>query len=129
MMKRASRTGKRPRSDVDRSVGNKIKHLRQEPGLTQHQVAKQLGVSPQQVHKLEKGSNRVFAGRLLAIARLFNVAVGDLFDGFDSGVPLAPPLDPQTSRMPLEVAQSFLELEPKHQDALVRLARALAAGD
>jgi hypothetical protein len=29
--------------------------------------------------------------------------------------------------MLLKVTRSFLELEPKHQDALLRLARALAA--
>ena len=34
---------------------------------------------------------------------------------------------PQTSRMLLDVTHSFLALEPKHQDALIRLVRALAA--
>ena len=90
-------------------------------------MATQLGVSNQQVHKIEKGIDRVSAGRLLAIARVFDVAVGDLFDGYDSDAPVGPPLDPKTSRMLLDVTHSFLELEPKQKDAFIRLARAMAA--
>jgi transcriptional regulator with XRE-family HTH domain len=120
--------GRPLRSDADRFLGHRIKQLRLRAGLTQHQVARQLGVSDQQIHKFEKGSNRVSASRLLALARVFDVAVGDLFQGYDGGVPVASPLDPGTARMLLDVTHSFLELERKHQEALVRLARAIAAG-
>jgi hypothetical protein len=34
-----------------------------------------------------------------------------------------------TTRMLLDVTHAFLKLEPKHQDALIRVARALAAED
>jgi len=118
--------GRPLRSDADRFLGHRIKQLRLRAGLTQHQVARQLGVSDQQIHKFEKGSNRVSASRLLALARVFDVAVGDLFQGYDGGVPVASPLDPRTARMLLDVTHSFLELESKHQEALVRLARAMA---
>jgi len=120
--------GRPLRSDADRFLGHRIKQLRLRAGLTQHQVARQLGVSDQQIHKFEKGSNRVSASRLLALARVFDVAVGDLFQGYDGGVPVASPLDPGTARMLLDVTHSFLELERKHQEALVRLARAISAG-
>jgi transcriptional regulator with XRE-family HTH domain len=114
------------RSDADRFLGHRIRQLRLRAGLTQHQVARQLGVSNQQIHKFEKGINRVSASRLLALARVFDVAVGDLFHGYDGGVPIASPLDPRTARMLLDVTHSFLELESKHQEALVRLTRAMA---
>jgi transcriptional regulator with XRE-family HTH domain len=119
--------GRSPSSDVDRFLGHKIKRLRLLSGMSQQQVAKQLGLSYQQVHKYEHGSNRVSAGRLLAIARGFDVAVADLFDGYDRGAPPDPLVDPKTWRMLRNVADSFLKLEPKHQDALIRLTRALAA--
>jgi transcriptional regulator with XRE-family HTH domain len=119
--------GRPPGSDVDRFVGYRIKELRLLAGMTQQQVGGQLGLSNHHVHRLEKGLNLVSAGRLLAIARVFDVAVGDLFDGYDRGAPLGPPLDPTTSRMLLDVTHSFLELEPKYQDAFIRLARAMAA--
>jgi transcriptional regulator with XRE-family HTH domain len=97
--------------------------------MSQQQVARQLGVSSQQVHKYEKGMNRFSSGRLLAIARLFDIGVGDLFNGYGSGAPLEPALDPKTTQMLLNLTNSFLELEPKHQDALMRLARALEGED
>ena len=119
--------GRSPSSDVDRFLGHKIKRLRLLSGMSQQQVAKQLGLSYQQVHKYEHGSNRVSAGRLLAIARVFNVAVADLFDGYHRGAPPDPLVAPKTWRMLRNVAGSSLKLEPKHQDALIRLTRALAA--
>ena len=79
-----------PRSDIDRFLGHRIKQLRLLACMSQQQVARQLGVSSQQVHKYEKGISRFSAGRLLAIARVFNVAVADLFDGYGSGAPLGP---------------------------------------
>ncbi len=95
--------------------------------MSQQQVAEQLGVSPQQVCKYETGNSRVSAGQLLVIARFFEVPVADLFDGYHRGAPLDPLVDPETWRMLRNVAHSFLKLEPKHQDALIRLTRALAA--
>jgi transcriptional regulator with XRE-family HTH domain len=93
--------------------------------MTQKQMAQQLGVSTQQMHKYEKGTDQVSAGQLLVIARSVDVAVANLFDGEDSAL-LDPLGDPNSSRMLLNLTRSFLELEPKYQDALVRLARAMA---
>jgi transcriptional regulator with XRE-family HTH domain len=75
--------GRQRRSDIDHFLGHRIKQLRLWAGLTQQQLARQLGVSNQQVHKYEKGVSRFSAERLLALARVFEVAVGDLFDGYD----------------------------------------------
>jgi transcriptional regulator with XRE-family HTH domain len=97
--------------------------------VSQQQVAKRLGVSTQQMHKFEKGTDQVSAAQLLAIAQRLDVAVADLFHGYGNGAPLDPPVDPRTSRMLLNVTRSFVELEPKQQNALVRLTRALAAED
>jgi transcriptional regulator with XRE-family HTH domain len=94
--------------------------------MTQQQIATQLGLTNQQVHKFEKGLNRVSASQLLAIARIFDIAVGDLFNGYDSAARFDPAHDPQTSRMLLDVTRAFVALEPKHQEALVRLTRAMA---
>jgi hypothetical protein len=48
--------------------------------------------------------------------------VADLFDGYASDAPLDPLVGPETSQMLLAATHSSLELEPKHQEALVRLA-------
>jgi transcriptional regulator with XRE-family HTH domain len=114
-------------SEIDRFVAHRIKGLRLCAGMTQHQVAQQLGVSDQQAHKYETGKSRLPASQLLAVARLFEVPVAALFHGYDPGAPRDPHRDSETSRMLLNVTRSYLELAPKHQEALVRLARALAA--
>jgi transcriptional regulator with XRE-family HTH domain len=112
---RGSCVGGPRRSDLDRFVGHRIKQLRLLACMSQQQVARQLGVSSQQVHKYEEGINRFSIGRLLTMARVFDVAVIDLFDGYGSGAPLGPPLDLRTTQMLLDLTTSFLELEPKHQ--------------
>ena len=43
--------------------------------MTQQQVAKQLGVSTQQMHKYESGINGMSVGQLFVVARAFDVAV------------------------------------------------------
>jgi transcriptional regulator with XRE-family HTH domain len=117
---------RRRSSEIDRFVGHRLKQLRLLSGMTQQQVARQLGVSTQQIHKLESGINRMSVGKLFLVARAFDVAVADLFDGYDSGAPHNPPVEFNTPRMLLNVLHSFLQLEPKRQDALMRLARAMA---
>jgi transcriptional regulator with XRE-family HTH domain len=118
----------RPRSsDIDRFLGHRIKQRRLLAGTTQQQLAQQLGVSPQQVCKLEKGNGRVSASQLLVIARFFEVPVSDLFEGYDRNAPRDPLGDAETSQMLRDLAHAFLELEPNHQEALARLTRALAA--
>ncbi len=55
-------------------------------GMSQTELAKQLGVSFQQVQKYEKGKNRVGAGRLPRIAEILNIPVSAFFNE-DSAAP------------------------------------------
>jgi transcriptional regulator with XRE-family HTH domain len=102
-------------SDIDRFVAHRMKELRLCAGITQRQVAKQLGLSDQQMHKFENAKLRVSASQLLAGAVVFDVPVTALFNGCDGGAWLDPLRDFETSRMLLNVTRSFLELEPKHR--------------
>lgn len=112
-------------SAIDRFVALRIKELRLLAGMTQQQLASQLGISSQQMHKFETGIDRLSAGRLLAIARAFDIEVAHLFEGYRGPMP-EPIVDPKTTRMLHNMKDSFLELKPKQQDALTRLARARA---
>jgi len=72
---------KRPRQDpIDAHVGRRVQLARKAAGLSQTELAQQLGLSFQQVQKYEKGANRIGAGRLLRIACLLNVPVSFFFD-------------------------------------------------
>lgn len=64
---------------VDCHVGARIRMRRLEQGVSQEKLAEGLGLTFQQVHKYEKGMNRVGASRLALIARLLEVDVGFFF--------------------------------------------------
>jgi transcriptional regulator with XRE-family HTH domain len=75
-------TSKEPDS-IDRIVGRNIRIYRLQKGLTQTELADELGLTFQQVQKYEKGTNRVGSGRLLKIATFLGVPVTALFKGSD----------------------------------------------
>ena len=58
---------------IDHHIAARVRERRTMLGLTQQQLAGLVGVSWQQLHKYEKGSDRISAGRLPALARSFAV--------------------------------------------------------
>lgn len=71
--------GRRPNS-ADIQIGESIRAHRLIVGMSQGDLGRRLGVSFQQIQKYEKGMNRVGAGRLPQIAKIFGIPVGALFD-------------------------------------------------
>ena len=69
-------------------IGENIRALRLQKGLTQEQVAQQLGVPYQAVSKWENGTNTPDIGLLPEIAKLFGVTIDALFHQ-DAASPLA----------------------------------------
>jgi len=66
---------------VDALVGQNIRILRLQRGLSQSALGERMGVTFQQVQKYERGANRVGAGRLSQIAQALDVPLTNLFDG------------------------------------------------
>jgi transcriptional regulator with XRE-family HTH domain len=64
---------------IDVHVGKRIRMRRQFLGMNQVTLAKQLGVTFQQVQKYEGGANRVSASRLAEVARILDVPVPHFF--------------------------------------------------
>lgn len=63
---------------IDLEVGRKIKTIRTERGMTQEELASNLGISYQQLHKYEKGINRLSVSRLVLIARTLGISPASL---------------------------------------------------
>lgn len=63
-MKMPKRTPARQPTEIDAIVGEKIRAARKECGLTQEQLAAEVGLTFQQIQKYEKAVNRVSAGLL-----------------------------------------------------------------
>ena len=71
--------------EVDVHVGTRIRHLRWLIGMTQQQLADQVGIKFQQIQKYETGANRVSASRLWDIARALDVPISFFFEGLADG--------------------------------------------
>src|SRR6476620_107288 len=66
-------------TQTDVLVGSRVRVRRLELGLSQTALANELGVTFQQVQKYEKGTNRIGASRLHAMARVLGVPVTYFF--------------------------------------------------
>jgi transcriptional regulator with XRE-family HTH domain len=64
---------------IDQRVAARIRARRVRVGMTQQQLAEQIGVAFQQAHKYERGISRVTAGRLYYIAAALQAPVGYFF--------------------------------------------------
>jgi transcriptional regulator with XRE-family HTH domain len=64
---------------IDAHVGGRVRARRKKRGMTQQVLAEALGITHQQIQKLEEGTNRIGAGRLQQIARILDVPVALFF--------------------------------------------------
>lgn len=67
------------RDDIDAYVGARISLRRSALGLSQTALARQLGISFQQVQKYETGTNRISASRLHRVAVILGTSVEAFF--------------------------------------------------
>lgn len=67
------------RDDIDAYVGSRISLRRSAMGLSQTALARQLGISFQQVQKYETGTNRISASRLHRVAMILGTSVESFF--------------------------------------------------
>jgi transcriptional regulator with XRE-family HTH domain len=129
--------GRRRRQKMDKPnptdvhVGSRVRLRRTLLGMSQEKLGEAIGLTFQQVQKYEKGTNRVGAGRLLAIAEALGVSVTYFFEEFEvptrkaGGAAAIERL--LSTREGVALAEAFLRIEnPTLRRALVELARATA---
>lgn len=66
---------------VDRWIGQRLRDLRKQRGMSQGALGKAIGVAYQQVGKYEKGTNRIGAVRLRTIAGALRIKEADIYEG------------------------------------------------
>jgi len=117
---------------LDIALGSRIRLRRRELGLSQEQLARQIGITFQQVQKYEHGANRVSFSRLVEIAQALKCGVidlvGDLDKSKDSSL-----FSQHIARLNEPGAADLLEAyaaikSPKHRRAILNLAKQLAEG-
>ncbi len=84
----ADKDNKKKPNPTDMHVGSRIRLRRNMLGMSQEKLGENLGITFQQIQKYEKGTNRVGASRLQAIANIMGVPVAFFFDGLpgDDGI-------------------------------------------
>lgn len=120
-MKRKN-SNQRGSGEIDAEIGQRLRLLRVERGLSQDWVAQHLGVSFQQVQKYERGVNRISAGRITQLAKLLKTTPNDLM-AWDSKISVTP-IDVETYKL----ARAFAALKKEFQGPVRLLINSLMAG-
>ncbi|HBZ42769.1 MAG TPA: transcriptional regulator [Maritimibacter sp.] len=115
---------------VDVHVGKRIRHRRWMVGMTQQQLAEQVGIKFQQIQKYETGMNRVSASRLWDISFALSVPVSFFFEGLEGGVEQdtnrSLPEDILADKEALELVRSYYAIPENQRRRLFELARVLS---
>ena len=117
---------------LDVALGSRIRLRRRELGLSQEQLARQIGITFQQVQKYEHGTNRVSFSRLVEIAQALRCGVMDIVGYLDKSK-ASPLFSRHVARLNEAGAAELLEAysaiqSPKHRRAILNLAKQLAEG-
>ena len=120
-------------TDVDIYVGKRLRRRRRLLGMTQQDLANEVGVRFQQIQKYECGANRITASRLFDLANALTVNVNYFFDGLAADGTLAPSNDgPEmiagdvlSQKETLELVRAYYRLSERPRRRLLELAKAL----
>jgi transcriptional regulator with XRE-family HTH domain len=118
---------------VDVHVGKRIRQRRWLIGMTQQQLAEQVGIKFQQIQKYETGANRVSASRLWDIADSLDVPVTFFFDGLtqektsaDEASAPGIPEDIAMDKEAMDLVRSYYSIPENQRRRLFELARVLS---
>lgn len=115
---------------LDVALGSHIRQRRRELGLSQERLARQVGITFQQVQKYEHGTNRVSFSRLAEIAQVLRCGVMDLVGDLDQSK-ASPRFSRHVTRLNEPGATELLEAystiqSPKQRRAILNFVRQLA---
>ena len=116
---------------VDVHVGKRVRHRRWLIGMTQQQLAEQVGIKFQQIQKYETGANRISASRLWDIAEALDVPVSFFFEGLeetqkeDAGKKSVP-AELMGDKEALDLVRSYYAIPENQRRRLFELARVLS---
>ncbi|WP_170478695.1 helix-turn-helix domain-containing protein [Ruegeria arenilitoris] len=116
---------------VDVHVGKRVRHRRWLIGMTQQQLAQQVGIKFQQIQKYETGANRVSASRLWDIAEALDVPVSFFFEGLEDETKgnndkKSVPADLMGDKEALDLVRSYYAIPENQRRRLFELARVLS---
>ncbi|WP_333825173.1 helix-turn-helix domain-containing protein [Pinisolibacter sp.] len=133
---------KKSPNPIDIHVGSRVRLRRMMLGMSQEKLGEHLGITFQQIQKYEKGTNRIGASRLQAIARVLSVPVAFFFEdapglapvagdqGFEDQASTSYVVDFLSSSEGLALNKAFIRIkDPKQRRKVVELVKAMAGDE
>jgi len=119
--------------DIDLHLGRRLRRRRRLLGLTQQQLAVQVGIRFQQIQKYECGANRISAARLWQLAEALETPVAYFYDGLAEAMEADTPTpkggEVFSRKETLDLIQAYYQLDERPRRRLLDLAKSLHAGD
>lgn len=103
---------------VDTSIGKRIEERRVIMGISRKHLAEKLGITHQQLHKYERGVNRISASRLLHLADFLNTPIGYFYQQERAEYK---ELEDKHYREVLRALHDFTQLQHPRQNEILRL--------
>jgi len=134
-----NKDNKKKPNPTDLHVGSRIRLRRNMLGMSQEKLGDNLGITFQQIQKYEKGTNRVGASRLQAIATVLNVPPAFFFEdlpgqqagaasGLAEDASTMSAMDFVTSSEGLQLNRAFVRIsDPKVRRRIIDLVKSLGA--
>ncbi|MDD9919621.1 MAG: helix-turn-helix transcriptional regulator [Alphaproteobacteria bacterium] len=105
---------------IDIHVGQRLKQQRKLQGISQESLAKQLGITFQQIQKYENGNNHISARKLYELSQILKTPIQFFFENYQKS--------PQLSEKPSNITtkeltfiKNFRELAPAQKQAFTSL--------
>ena len=120
-------------TDIDLHLGRRLRRRRRLLGLTQQQLANQVGIRFQQIQKYECGANRISAARLWQLAEALESSVAYFYDGLEEALEkTATPSsggEMYSRKETLDLIQAYYQLGERPRRRLLDLAKSLHADE
>ncbi len=112
---------------VDVHVGKRVRQRRWMIGMTQQQLAEQVGIKFQQIQKYETGMNRISASRLWDISKALDVPISFFFEGLEGADRSDTAAgDILADKEALELVKAYYAIPEPQRKRLFELARVLS---
>jgi transcriptional regulator with XRE-family HTH domain len=104
---------------ISQLIAENIRNARMESGLSRDQLAKQIGVTHQQLQKYENCKNKISAGRLALLAIALNKPISFFYKNIEVG------LTNEFARITLEASRNLLKCSPEQQTIVNNIIKEL----
>ena len=111
--------------EINKSIGKKLKYLRNLQGWGIKTLAQKLDISPQQVTKYESGMNAILPGRLMVISKILGVSVENFYEDLEDYSIPEDPIVIQKQQMATDISVLFAQFDPRKQKVVLELFKSL----